>query len=259
MSVGRYAFPGGKIDAESARQVNSLLTNDGDQGPFHLLRAGFEALDLLNIGLTVTNVSGQLLLANRTAEQILAARDGLELSPRGVLQVMRGGKPALSWLTQPGRPAAPNGESAVSERVLAIPRSLGKRPLTLLVRSTRSASAKITASGPAALIFILDPDLPVEAAEAELRQLYGLTSTEARMANLLMKGKTLDDCCEQLAIRRSTARTHLQHLFEKTGVQRQSELVFLLLKSVGLVSTRHAEDSAVVPTGTPTLPAQRPV
>jgi len=88
--------------------------------------------------------------------------------------------------------------------------------------------------------------------------LYGLTSTEACLANLLMEGKTLDECCQSLGIRRSTARTHLQHLFEKVGVQRQSELVSLLLKSIGLVRTagkrgkgrnisRTANDEPVLP------------
>jgi DNA-binding CsgD family transcriptional regulator len=90
---------------------------------------------------------------------------------------------------------------------------------------------------PATLLFILDPEIPVETVEAELRQLYGLTATEASLANQLMEGKALDDCCKILNIRRSTARTHLQHLFEKVGVQRQSELVALLLKSIGLVGT----------------------
>jgi len=42
-----------------------------------LLSAGLEALDLLNIGLLVCSASAELLVANRTAEQILQARDGL--------------------------------------------------------------------------------------------------------------------------------------------------------------------------------------
>lgn len=40
------------------------------------MMASFEALDLINIGLFVTTASGYLLLANSTAEQILANRDG---------------------------------------------------------------------------------------------------------------------------------------------------------------------------------------
>jgi DNA-binding CsgD family transcriptional regulator len=72
---------------------------------------------------------------------------------------------------------------------------------------------------------------------------------EACLANLLMQGKALDECCSLLGIRRSTARTHLQHLFEKVGVQRQSELVSLLLKSIGLVgaATRSGKSRTSVP------------
>src|ERR1700740_1726487 len=90
---------------------------------------------------------------------------------------------------------------------------------------------------PAILLFILDPEISVETVETELRQLYGLTAMEASLAQLLMEGNALYECCSLLGIRRSTARTHLQHLFEKVGVQRQSELVSLLLKSIGLVRT----------------------
>jgi hypothetical protein len=48
-----------------------------------VLDAILEVLDLLNVGGAMTSLSGQLLVANRAAEQILAARDGLELSPFG--------------------------------------------------------------------------------------------------------------------------------------------------------------------------------
>jgi DNA-binding CsgD family transcriptional regulator len=114
-------------------------------------------------------------------------------------------------------------------------RPSGRRPLTAIIRSVEGASLQPDPLAPATLLFILDPETSVETVEAELRQLYGLTSTEARLANLLMEGKALDECCKILNVRRSTARTHLQHLFEKVGVQRQSELVSLLLKSIGLV------------------------
>lgn len=209
----------------------------GSNRPVQLLMAGFEALDLLNIGLVVTNVSGQLLLANQTAEQILDARDGLSVSAAGILRAPGAGGSALLELV---RQAANSGEgkSDTKDLVLAVRRPSGKRPLTLLVRSIAAEVAKADSSAPACLIFIMDPEFPMETAEAELRQLYGLTSTEACLANLLMEGKTLDECCQRLDIRRSTARTHLQHLFEKVGVQRQSELVSLLLKSVGMVRTR---------------------
>ena len=204
-----------------------------EAGAHHLLMAGFEALDLVNIGLLVTNASGQLLLANHSAEQILETRDGIELTPRETIRTSLKSTPALNVLLDAAGKSQESNDS-----ILAIRRPSGKRPLTLVIRSVQAVSApEADPASPTALVFILDPEFPVETAESELRQLYGLTSTEACLANLLMEGKTLDECCESLDIRRSTARTHLQHLFEKVGVQRQSELVSLLLKSIGLVRT----------------------
>ena len=205
-----------------------------ETGSLHLMMAGFEALDLVNVGLLVTSTAGNLLLANRSAEQILDERDGLELTPRGSIRTSLKSTPALNLLLEA---AGRSSTSEASESIVAIQRPSGKRPLTLVIRSVQGVPSALETPAPSVLVFILDPEFPVETAESELRQLYGLTSTEACLANLLMEGKTLDECCEALGIRRSTARTHLQHLFEKVGVQRQSELVSLLLKSIGLVRT----------------------
>lgn len=204
-------------------------SNESNHRPFHLLMAGFEALDLVNVGLLVTSEAGQLLLANRTAERILKARDGLELTAAGAVRTSLKSIPSLNTLM------ANPGSGGSRDSVLPVRRPSGKRPLTAVVRSVEGMPANADPMTPATLLFILDPEIPVETVEVELRQLYGFTLMEARIANLLMQGKAVDECCSLLGIRRSTARTHLQHLFEKVGVQRQSELVSLLLKSIGLV------------------------
>ena len=201
--------------------------------PFHLLIAGFEALDLVNVGLVVTSAAGQLLLANRTAEEILKLRDGIELGPTGLVRTSLKCTPSLTSLMDTVIKAGGGSRDSV----LPVRRPSGKRPFTAVVRAVEGAAPDSDPLSPATLLFILDPEFSVETVEAELRQLYGLTSTEASLANLLMEGKALDECCKVLDIRRSTARTHLQHLFEKVGVQRQSELVSLLLKSIGLVGS----------------------
>jgi DNA-binding CsgD family transcriptional regulator/PAS domain-containing protein len=50
-----------------------------------------------------------------------------------------------------------------------------------------------------------------------LRLLYGLTPAEARLAQLLAAGRCLDEAARQLGVGRSTVRTHLQRIFDKTG------------------------------------------
>jgi DNA-binding CsgD family transcriptional regulator len=225
-------FQAGSAAGHMANSDSGITSNEANHRPFHLLMAGFEALDLVNIGLLVTSAGGQLLLANRTAERILKSRDGLELTSTGAVRTSLKSTPSLNTLIE--TVARPGGTGA-RDSVLPVRRPSGKRPLTAVVRTVDGMPANEDPMTPATLLFILDPEIPVETVEVELRQLYGLTLMEARVANLLMQGKALDECCSLLGIRRSTARTHLQHLFEKVGVQRQSELVSLLLKSIGLV------------------------
>jgi DNA-binding CsgD family transcriptional regulator len=188
---------------------------------------GFDALDLLNIGFIVTSPAGRVLLANATAEKILEAQDGLRLTGEGLLSTSPGcNSPSIESILRKSL--------GVKQAVIALPRPSGKRPLTLLVRSAEAMVASDHAEPATILVFLLDPESPA-AREPEMRQLYGLTSAETRLANLLMEGKTLDECCELLGIRRSTAKMHLRNVFTKTGVQRQGELVALLFNSTGSV------------------------
>jgi DNA-binding CsgD family transcriptional regulator len=214
-------------------QTRPLSSVDGGGTVRDLLSAGFEALDLLNIGLVVCSASGKLLVANQTADQILRTRDGLELDSDGIVSAIHEETESLKDLIK--KVAESRGqERGGCDSAFALRRAEGKRPLTLFVRAVKSKTDSPVDNEAAVLIMILDSGLPVETTEAELRQLYGFTATEARLANHLMEGLALEDCCEAMGIRRTTARMHLRNIFAKTGVRRQGELVSLLLKSIGL-------------------------
>ena len=197
------------------------------------MAAGLELFDSLNIGVAVANGSRQLLFVNQIAEQILLARDGLDITAQRVLYAP--GKPTSAALSNLIIEAAMSGIQVKSSSLLAVERPSGKRPLTLLVRSLNSRLSQSNPGETAALVLILDPELAINDAEIGLRQLFGLTSSESRLAKLFMEGKNLAECCEQMRIRTSTARMHLGNVFAKTGVQRQSQLVSLLWKSVGMI------------------------
>jgi len=202
-----------------------------------LIGTGLEALDGLYIGVAVTDDARQLLFANRVASRLFQTRDGLELSARGTVRPLH----CSSSFRDSGFSAAKrsdrNGELIRSTKLLAVARGCGRRPLTLMVR--RLALPLVFGNRqPTLMIFILDPERPLQATVEGIRQLYGLTPSEARLANLLMQGNALDACCEQLEIRDSTARMHLSNLFMKTGVQRQGQLISLLVKSLGVLRFR---------------------
>jgi DNA-binding CsgD family transcriptional regulator len=203
-----------------------------------ILMASYEALDLINIGLTVTGAGDQLLLANATAEQILKARDGLELARSGELRTSAGCFPRFLDVLHRVVQETLNGDSGSAPEVLAVRRPSGKHPMTLVVRpvNVKGPSQQLASTGPAAVVLIMDPELSLPTAGPELRELYGLTAAEARLSALLINGRTAEDCCEEMGVSRLTVYSHLKRLFKKVGVQRQSELVSLLLKSTGVIS-----------------------
>ncbi len=55
--------------------------------------------------------------------------------------------------------------------------------------------------------------------------LYDLTPAETRVFELLADGMTQAAIAAQLGIAPSTVKTHLLKVFEKTGINRQAELV----------------------------------
>jgi DNA-binding CsgD family transcriptional regulator len=66
-----------------------------------------------------------------------------------------------------------------------------------------------------------------------LRELFGLTVAEARLAAIIGRGASPREAAEQLQITEATARTVLKTVLAKTGTNRQSQIA-ALLGSVGL-------------------------
>ncbi|WP_209601486.1 helix-turn-helix transcriptional regulator [Sinorhizobium kostiense] len=66
--------------------------------------------------------------------------------------------------------------------------------------------------------------------QEQLRQLFGLTATEAIIATMISQGVTLQRIAQDRAISYETARTHLRNIFSKTNTRRQAELAALLTR-----------------------------
>ena len=62
---------------------------------------------------------------------------------------------------------------------------------------------------------------------ATLAAAYDLTPAETRVLASLLKGRTLAETATSLGIAATTAKTHLENVFLKTGVTRQTDLMRL--------------------------------
>lgn len=83
---------------------------------------------------------------------------------------------------------------------------------------------------PAALVAVREvgaaPPQPLLA--GVLRELYGLTASEVRLATVLTAGIGLPEACARLGIRHETARSQLKAIFNKTETGSQASLAHLL-------------------------------
>lgn len=75
------------------------------------------------------------------------------------------------------------------------------------------------------LMYLIESQPPTPTDTHVLEKLFGWTPTEARLAGLLATGRSLEEVAAILNIAIQTARTHLKHLFAKTGFTRQGELI----------------------------------
>lgn len=69
-----------------------------------------------------------------------------------------------------------------------------------------------------------------------IQGLFDLTTAEARVANGILSGQTLDEIARAAGLSKETTRTQLKSVFAKTSTRRQAELVGLLSGSA-LVAT----------------------
>lgn len=88
---------------------------------------------------------------------------------------------------------------------------------------TSSARAHGVTDSDIRLVF----DFPVPS-ETRLRELFDLTAAEARLAQRLACGDSVEEVAQRLSIKMTTARTQLAAIFAKTDTRRQAKLVAIL-------------------------------
>jgi DNA-binding CsgD family transcriptional regulator len=98
----------------------------------------------------------------------------------------------------------------------------------------RDASGSFAA---AAAVFVQDPSLAPAYPGRAFARLYGLTEAELRVLLAMAPGLGVKEAAAMLGIAEVTARTHLQHIFAKTGTSKQTELLNLLKNSTPPVGT----------------------
>lgn len=202
----------------------------------HMLQVEATVMDVLTLGVLVIDERLDVPYANPSGRGILAKNGGIAMAgnrltlsqPRERAELrslsVRACDPSLGPAIRPGG-------------VMTVVRPSGRRPYTVVVNPTNAKALKSSYGNPAAILLISDPDDQAMPSKALLARLYRLTPAEASLAGILLRGDDLNDACDEMSIRRTTARTHSQHLFQTVGVSRQAELLAVLLRAADPVRT----------------------
>jgi DNA-binding CsgD family transcriptional regulator len=208
----RAVLIGKVVDFKAAEAATFADTLDG-------LAAGMFLLDAAG-RIVHTNASGLAMLDRgtplRQAGGKLGAPDAnAELALREVLV------------------AAANGDAAIGTKGIAIPlrsqdgASAVAQVLPLTNGARRKASVNYSA---VAAMFVHEAALNTPAPAEIIAELYKLTPSELRVLLAVVEIGGVPSVAEALGISETTVKTHLHHLFEKTGASRQLDLAKLVAR-----------------------------
>jgi DNA-binding CsgD family transcriptional regulator len=192
------------------------------------LEGSAEILNRLLQGVLLVDADARVIFANRAAEALLRTRRGLLLGRDGLRAEIPAETRRLRRLIADC--VEPRRELGGAGGRLRLSRDR-RLPLTVLVAPHRARFGWIDVVRPRAMLFITDPEATAGVRLQWLRDDFGLTPAEAAVAVEILEADGLLAAASRLGVSLATARTHLAHVFDKTGTRRQAELVRLLLHS----------------------------
>lgn len=188
-------------------------------------------LEALPCGALLIDRAHRVIFANGTADALLNRRGGSVLACLSGRIAVR--EPEADRRLQAAVSGALGLGGPPRGAQVSVQRPAGEGPLAISVSplppsGSLWSSLNDEASGQArCLVLISGTDT------AELAGQYGLTPAETRVLSAIVVGKGLAAAARELGIARSTAQSHLDKIFQKTGTNRQAELVGLARAGFG--------------------------
>ncbi len=255
-SIGIYRFDGGREFDESDIRMLDLLVPHFAQA-YRLMRelqgcrnqwdAAREVLDRVPIGFMLLDRDCRVAAINVVAEKIVELADGFVIDDGRPRVTAAGRRMARRARPNTRRVAATQGEAnrnfqKLLERAVMcelvegeggffVERPSGGRAFTGVVTSLHPNARIGFARDARSALYVSDPDAHNLGMRDLLASFYDLTIAEAEIAALLSAGHSVEKAAVIRSVTVHTARSQLKSIFIKTGVNRQSDLVHLLLTS----------------------------
>ena len=184
------------------------------------------ALDLIALGVVLVDRRGKPVHTNRAADEMSAGTDIIHTGPDTIRSTDPPSDRELQRaLSETLDAAKTGGEKVVG--VMLHPRQ-DASPIQLLICSL-APETNAPYDQPHVALFISALDHQKRVPETLLMDMFGLTPTEARVAGALARSTRAADVAAELGVSQTTISFHMRNLFQKTGTNRQADLVALIM------------------------------
>lgn len=197
--------------------------------------AAYDILHQLSIAVILVDALGKPVFVNKKAEKMISDNCGLRISRHSLRTQNWDDTLALRKLIFDA-----SQSSHKTGGTLSIDNPSSTQPLNILVsplNKENNYDFGIDLSQVAAALFIGTSETQHNFSLEMIGQLYGLTYAEARLVAALANGQTLEKIREKFKVSKNTIRTQLKSCFQKTGVNRQTTLVKLILSGPAALSS----------------------
>jgi len=191
------------------------------QASRHAVSAALERLPLAVIFL---DRRCRVVEMNSSARKLVDGKDGVKLE-RGVLVAVDTRAEVQLQQMIFGAAALDTGRLLQHGGALSLPRSDGRHPLSAMVAPIGVTGLFPSSRSACVVVLIEQPVTRADAPVSEFTRMHGLSPAETGIASRLVRGMSLRQAAADLGISDNTARSHLKHVFAKTGARRQSDLV----------------------------------
>ena len=190
-------------------------------------RQAFAAvIDSLPTGICIVGAEGELLHVNTAAKDMLREKTPIR-SDDGRLRGLRKHETAELMVAIT---TAQENEADIGAHGMGVAlRHPDGRPAVAHVLPLARGNIRTRLVPQALAAVFVSADGPISFGSLEtVARSFGFTMSEARLTRLLLIGKTVAEAAAELGVTVGTAKTHLKHVFYKTGVSRQVDLISLL-------------------------------
>jgi DNA-binding CsgD family transcriptional regulator/PAS domain-containing protein len=187
-------------------------------------------LNALTSGVYLADSLGRIIYMNQAAERQIKNGNVLRIENNRLAPIDRVARAALTGVID----EAMAEEAATPDTgfSLALPSREGAGLVATILPLSRGERQNLCGAFAAmAAIFVQDPVVVPPFPGEAFAKLYSLTGSELRVLLAMAPGLGVKEAAEMLGVGETTAKTHLQHIYAKTGTSKQTELMHLFMSS----------------------------